>query len=130
MITNIAHIVAMSLPTSRVSVSSSMSYSTTPIAADPAQDSTLRSAANDVQGVEAENTLAAAIDHLNTNIQRLDRNLVFSLDKDSGDVVVKVVDSETHEVIRQIPNEDVLALARHIKQYELDHHVGLMQAEA
>ncbi len=130
MITNIAHIVAMSLPTSRVSVSSSMSYSTTPITADPAQDSTLRSAANDVQGVEAENTLAAAIDHLNTNIQRLDRNLVFSLDKDSGDVVVKVVDSETHEVIRQIPNEDVLALARHIKQYELDHHVGLMQAEA
>ena len=131
MISNIAQIISIPLPSSHVSTSSSMSHVTIPIVADPTvHGTTLKNAVNDVQGAEAENALTAAVDHLNTNIQRLNRNLVFSLDKDSGDVVVKVVDSQTHELIRQIPNEDVLALARHIKQYELDHHVRLMQAKA
>lgn len=131
MISHISQIISIPLPPSRATTSSTMPPATIPIATDPAMhDSKQKIAGNDAQGVEAENTLAAAVDRLNTNIQRLDRNLVFSLDKNSGDVVVKVIDSQTQEVIRQIPNEDVLALARHIKQYELDHHVGLMQAEA
>lgn len=131
MISHIAQITSMPLPPSRVPTSSPASPATIQLVADSTtHDSTQKAAVNDVQGVEAEHVLAEAVVQLNANIQRLNRNLVFSLDHDSGGVVVKVVDSQTHEVIRQIPNEDVLALARHIKQYELDHHVGLMQAEA
>lgn len=39
-------------------------------------------------------------------------DLQFSVDKDSGRTVVKIVDSKTKEVIRQIPGEEVLALRR------------------
>lgn len=53
-----------------------------------------------------------AVSRLNEYIQHSRRDLHFSVDKDSGRVVVKVIDSETREVIRQIPSEEVVALAR------------------
>lgn len=53
-----------------------------------------------------------AVNRLNEYIQNSRRDLHFSVDKDSGRVVVKVIDSETREVIRQIPSEEVVALAR------------------
>lgn len=53
-----------------------------------------------------------AVNRLNEYIQNSRRDLYFSVDKDSGRVVVKVIDSETREVIRQIPSEEVVALAR------------------
>jgi flagellar protein FlaG len=45
-------------------------------------------------------------------------NLQFTIDKDSGKTIVKVVDSETSEVIRQIPSEELLALARSMSKTE------------
>lgn len=77
-----------------------------------------------------DSALVAAVEHLNTNIQSLNRNLEFSIDEGSGAMVVKVVDADTKEVIRQIPREEVLALAQHLKEYEKDHSIGLLQAEA
>ena len=76
--------------------------------------------------------LAAAVDQLNASIQTLNRNLEFSIDKNSGNVLVKVVDSQTHEVIRQIPSEQALELAQSLKNYEHEHerHIGLLQTEA
>jgi flagellar protein FlaG len=40
------------------------------------------------------------------------RNLQFSIDDETGRSVVKVVDSSTNEVIRQIPSEELLAITR------------------
>jgi|SRR5690554_3868048 len=40
------------------------------------------------------------------------RNLLFSLDEESGETVIKVVDSTTNEVIRQIPSEEILAISK------------------
>ena len=131
MISNISHSVPMSLSQARVSISQTTSPATSQVVADSTSQGAAQSgAANDVQMIGADNSLATAVDHLNANIQSLNRNLVFSLDKDSGNVVVKVVDSRTQEIIRQIPNEDVLALARHIKQVESEHHPILMQVKA
>lgn len=45
-------------------------------------------------------------------------NLQFTIDKDSGKTIVKVVDSQTSEVIRQIPSEELLALARSMSKTE------------
>jgi flagellar protein FlaG len=45
-------------------------------------------------------------------------NLQFTIDEDSGTTVVKVVDSQTNEVIRQIPAEELLALARSMSKTE------------
>jgi flagellar protein FlaG len=44
--------------------------------------------------------------------QRVFRDLQFSVDQDSGSVVVKVVDRGTGDVLRQIPAEEMLKLAR------------------
>lgn len=39
------------------------------------------------------------------------RNLEFSTDEESGKVVVKVIASETGELIRQLPSEEALRIA-------------------
>ena len=52
---------------------------------------------------------------LNEITQKIQRNLEFSVNEDSGDVVISVVDRETNEVIRQIPEEHVLAIRENIE---------------
>ena len=78
----------------------------------------------------SDQALADAVDRLNTKIQNLNRNLEFSINQDNGGVLVKVVDANTREVIRQIPSEEVLVLARNIDRYMQEHHMGLVEAKA
>lgn len=61
-------------------------------------------------------TLARAVLDLNKYVQSLNRDLQFSIDEKTGRTVIKVLDSETKEVIRQIPPEEVLSLARNLKE--------------
>ena len=55
---------------------------------------------------------------MNESSDLLRRNLQFSVDGDSGRMVIKVVDSQTEEVIRQIPKEEVLEIARSLEKTE------------
>ncbi|OPG69212.1 MULTISPECIES: flagellar protein FlaG [Pseudomonas] len=55
--------------------------------------------------------LKRAVQEIETFVQSVKRNLEFSIDEPSGKVVVKVIASGSGEVIRQIPNEEVLKLA-------------------
>ncbi|WP_160106524.1 flagellar protein FlaG [Pseudomonas izuensis] len=55
--------------------------------------------------------LKMAVQEIEKFVQSVKRNLEFSIDEPSGKVVVKVIASESGEVIRQIPNEEVLKLA-------------------
>jgi flagellar protein FlaG len=48
--------------------------------------------------------------------QSAQRNLNFSVDDGSGRVVVKVTDSRSGDVIRQIPSVEALLLAEHLEQ--------------
>ncbi len=63
----------------------------------------------------ASANLEQALQDLSGYVQNVQRNLQFDVDDASGHTVIRVVDSETDEVIRQIPSEEVLALARHLK---------------
>lgn len=61
--------------------------------------------------------LTAAVEELNQHFQDLpNTHLQFSLDDQSGEMVVKVMDVEKEEVIRQIPPEEVLALVAFFKE--------------
>jgi flagellar protein FlaG len=51
------------------------------------------------------------VTQLNKHLQDVRSHLQFSIDETSKHIVIKVVDSETEEVIRQVPSEAVLALA-------------------
>ena len=64
---------------------------------------------------EIENIEQAA-QSMNEHAQLVQRQLQFSIDKDSGRTVITVLDSETQEVIRQIPGEEALQLARKLEQ--------------
>ncbi|WP_095051750.1 flagellar protein FlaG [Pseudomonas sp. Irchel s3b2] len=55
--------------------------------------------------------LKMAVQEIEKFVQSVKRNLEFSIDEPSGKVVVKVIASDSGEVIRQIPNEEVLKLA-------------------
>ena len=78
-------------------------------------------------GSKAErDAVVQAIGSINQQIQVLRRELRFSVDESSEQVVIKVVDSESGDVIRQIPPEEVLALARDMSE----GHGRLLDARA
>ena len=56
--------------------------------------------------------LREATSRINQTIQNMGKNLQFTVDAESGEKVVKVVDTTTKETIRQIPSEEVLAIAK------------------
>lgn len=59
--------------------------------------------------------LQTALDKMTAHVQNLQRALQFSVDEESGETIVKVVDTETKEVIRQIPSEELLAIANRLR---------------
>ncbi|WP_051311094.1 flagellar protein FlaG [Zooshikella ganghwensis] len=56
-----------------------------------------------------------AVAQLNDYVQTVQRDLLFKLDTDSGETVISVIDRNTDEVVRQIPDEVALRLARDLK---------------
>lgn len=48
--------------------------------------------------------------------QKVRRNLEFREDPSSGRVIVSVIDTESGEVIRQIPPEQMIRMAEHLEQ--------------
>jgi flagellar protein FlaG len=66
--------------------------------------------------VEEERPLDEVVSDLNKLVRDLHRELRFSVDQDSGDTVIKVIDRETKEVVRQIPSEELVALRKRLQQ--------------
>lgn len=63
-----------------------------------------------------EPRLEDVVKDVNEFIKPINNSLQFSIDDDTGTTVVKVIDRETEEVIKQIPSEEMLALAKAIGQ--------------
>jgi flagellar protein FlaG len=61
---------------------------------------------------DSESDLQQAVSKLNEFVKTRQSNLQFSIDKESGTLIVKVIDSISEKVIRQIPSEETLRLAR------------------
>ncbi len=60
-----------------------------------------------------------AADEINKALQRLNSSsLEFSVDHESGQTIVRVVDIATKDVIRQIPNEETLQIAKSIDKLQ------------
>lgn len=62
--------------------------------------------------------LEKAVSRLNDYVQSTQRDLKFSMDDETGQTVITVVDSFTSEVIRQLPDQVVLDLAKKLNQEE------------
>ena len=53
-----------------------------------------------------------ALGEVQKAVESVARDLRFSIDKETGRTIVTVVDSVTQEVIRQIPGEEIVAIAK------------------
>ena len=60
----------------------------------------------------SDNAVKAAAQQIDSYLKSTGRNLDFRVDQDTGRTVVTVRDSNTGDVIRQIPSEEALKLAR------------------
>lgn len=54
----------------------------------------------------------SSLDQLNKLAKQFARDLEFTVDEDTGENVVKVIDTQSKEVIRQMPTEEMLAIAK------------------
>jgi flagellar protein FlaG len=69
-----------------------------------------------VSNKQQEQNLQGAVSDINNYVQNLQRSLLFTVDEESGKDVVTVLDTETEEVIRQYPSEEVLVIARRLAE--------------
>jgi flagellar protein FlaG len=92
-------------------------------------EQTVRRVSDDATKVVADATVEArqpsseqlkkAADNINQAMQQSNQNLEFefTMDTDTKKAIVRVVDTKTGELIRQIPSEETLAIARSIDQF-------------
>ena len=62
--------------------------------------------------------LQKALEDVAKAVAPMAQSLQFSVDDDLGRTVVKVLDTETNEVIRQIPSEEVLAISKAVDKLQ------------
>ncbi|MDP1830862.1 MAG: flagellar protein FlaG [Geothrix sp.] len=85
-----------------------------PRATKPA-DSPLEGLEDGRTGASAE-ALDSAIREFKGYLQQAQSDLVFQVDESSGRTYFKIVDAATKEVIRQVPSEEILAMARKLRE--------------
>lgn len=71
-----------------------------------------------VQKTYSKEQVDKAVDAINKTIQAASQNLEFSVDGDTSNVVVKVVDQQTKQVLRQIPTEEALEIAKSLDKLQ------------
>lgn len=106
--------------TSNVALQGNTASTTSRASARPAQQP---QAASEPAAVEPSKAVSVsdsaesvrqAVEQVNDALRRVSAGVEFSLDQGSGRVIVRVVDSETKEILRQIPSEQMLAISRAI----------------
>lgn len=78
----------------------------------PAVQANAGSAGQRLAVAPTEQELAQALKSINRALPNNSRGLEFSIDQDSDRSVVKVVDTNTHEVIRQMPSREAIEIAK------------------
>jgi flagellar protein FlaG len=58
----------------------------------------------------------AIVKELNEAMRIINTSITFSVDKPTGKTVIRVMDADTKQVIRQIPSEEMMRVAERITQ--------------
>lgn len=85
----------------------------------PAPEPSARAAATEQAEQPAESdreSVEKALSSIQGFVQSIRRDLNFAVDDSTGRVVVKVTDSVSGDVVRQIPTEDALRLAENLEE--------------
>lgn len=62
--------------------------------------------------------LKQALKEVQTAINSVANDLRFSIDEDTGRTLIKIVDRQTDEVIKQIPSEELLRIAKALDKFQ------------
>lgn len=73
-------------------------------------------AQSDAAKSQSKGSVETAVTKVNDYVQSIQRDLHFSVDEDLEKTVVKVIDGSSGELIRQIPEEVFLELARKLNE--------------
>ncbi len=79
-----------------------------------------------VSGVR-DGDLPTVVASLNEYAQSVRRDIQFAMDESSGRTVITVRDSETEEIIRQIPSESAMKLASYLRSEGRLQGFGLVE---
>ena len=90
------------------------SASDTPTKTAPVASAASADTGNTATATPDRGTVEKAVEKLNQSTQFTSQGLRFSIDDETGKTVIKVIDSATENVVRQIPTVDALALAHAI----------------
>ncbi|MEK2434534.1 flagellar protein FlaG [Vibrio cholerae] len=75
-----------------------------------------------------EEQLAKMVEQMNEFVKSINKGLSFRLDRESGREVVTIYEASTGDIIRQIPEEEMLEVLRRLAR-EQDHRSGLLMAK-
>lgn len=67
----------------------------------------------------------AAVDNLNKTAARLKERISFSYNQDANRIIMKVIDNDTNEVVREIPSKDSIEFLEQLQEF-----IGLFVDEA
>lgn len=65
---------------------------------------------------EEQESTADLVEKLRSQMQHIQRDLSFSVDDSTGDVVVRVIDGDSGKIVRQIPSEEILRLTERLDE--------------
>ncbi|MHC8298629.1 flagellar protein FlaG [Pseudomonas sp. ZS1P83] len=101
----------LSYPTAKTAVSTTDKPAEKP--AEKPRVESIQAVAATGKSSDSDNSdkLKMAVQEIEKFVQSVKRNLEFSIDETSGKVIVKVIASESGEVIRQIPSAEAMKLA-------------------
>jgi len=112
--------------TSPGSASGGITQSTTVVDVKTVDENALKHDSNQKLSLDA---VKEAVKSGNTMLQSASSSLSFEIDSATKQVVVKIVDSKTGELVRQIPTVEMLDFMRRMKELE-GNSGSLIQAKA
>jgi flagellar protein FlaG len=77
----------------------------------------------------SDQQVKVAVESINQALKQANKSLQLSIDPNTKSPVVKMIDSQTGELVRQYPTKEVLAIAQGIDQF-LKHQGTLFKQEA
>lgn len=62
--------------------------------------------------------LQSVVDQINKSLKQANKNLEFSIETETKKQMVKLIDTETGDIIRQFPSEEAIAISKAIAQIQ------------
>jgi flagellar protein FlaG len=62
--------------------------------------------------------VAQAVEQVNAHLDAQNRAIVFAIDPDTKAVVVKLIDKQDNQVLRQVPSQEMLEIAKALDQLQ------------